>query len=116
MVVIGAPALAEKRVRALPVAVVEEILAIDVDAGDCDAEILLPLRCEVVADRLVEWVGVERVREAFDLRSIRVPSHVLGLRGCRSELCVGIGVVAEIALQTPADQPAGGRDTRGPLA
>src|SRR6202158_6610363 len=98
MVVVGAPALAENRGRAIAIAVIEESLPIDVHAGDRDAEILFPLRRKVVAYRFVEWVCVIAVREPFHFRAVRVPRQVLRLRRGRVELCVAVGIVAELAL------------------
>ncbi len=103
MVVIGGPALAEHRIRARAVALVEERLAVHVDTSDRDAEVLLPLRGQVVAHGFVERVGVVRVGEILHLRPVGVPGLVLGLRGDGVELHVVVGAVVEIALEPLAD-------------
>src|SRR6267378_4824711 len=104
MVVVGGPALPEHRVGTRTVAPVEERLPIDFRASDRDAEILLPLRGQVVADGLVEGVRVVRVGEALDLRSIWVPRLVLGLRRGGVESDVVVGAVSQVADEPLADR------------
>src|SRR5260370_35919605 len=104
MVVVGAPALSKRGGRAASVALVEKRLAVHLGACNRHTEVLLPLRLEIGANRLVERVRVIGVGEALDLRAIRVPRLVLGFRGRRVECRGGVPTIAQIALQTFADQ------------
>src|SRR5712691_10885450 len=113
MVVVGAPALPERAVGAVAVAVVEVVPAVDLYALHGDAKVLLPLGREVSAHGLVERVRVVGVDEPLDFGAVRIPGLVLGLGRDRVELLARIGPVAEVAIEPFADQPAGGRPAAG---
>ena len=106
MVVVGGPALAEHRIRARSVALVEERLAVHLDAAHVDAEVLLPLRDQVRAHRLVEGVRVVCVSKSLHFGPGRIPLLVLGHRRRGVEFDVVVRAVAEVAVEPLADRAA----------
>ena len=113
VVVVGAPALPEHRVCASLVALVEEGLLVDLIAADLDAEILLPLIDQVLANGDVEGIRVVGVREVLHLGSSWVPRLVLAARRGWVELRVDVGPVAEVPGEAFAEHAARRGHARG---
>ena len=76
---------------------------------DVDAQVLLPLRLQVLGALVVAGTRVVAVFQVLHLAAVRVPLLVQVLGSLGVELGVGVAVVAEISLEALDDRAAGGR-------